>query len=238
MYKPKKAFLSASLNPAVLSLSLLLWAFLCFGEYRWEVRNPLLFSVCFGNGRFVTVGDSGCILMNIPDGGKEIWTKCSSGTSVLLNCVSYSQDWNTFVAVGNSGVIMASSDGINWTRQYSGTNRNLLTVSYDKGMFLAAGSDATVLVCSDISTGVAWRQTHDTDFSRKQNKLVAQSNPSICEYGKITLYTLSGRKVLAVFRFSSRRRVLIDHGNMSSGSYMMMSGDKQASASLNLDYRQ
>ena len=48
-----------------------------------------------------------------------------------------------FVAVGNNGLIMTSSNGANWTVQNSGTNASLKSVAYGYGEYIAV--EAAVL---------------------------------------------------------------------------------------------
>jgi hypothetical protein len=60
-----------------------------------------------------------------------------------------------YVAVGQEGTVVTSSDGINWTVQDSGQLNNLLSVTYGSAGFLAVGPNGTVLTSPD---GVNWTQ--------------------------------------------------------------------------------
>jgi hypothetical protein len=60
----------------------------------------------------------------------------------------------SFVAVGGSGTILTSPDGVNWTARTSGTSNWLLGVVYGNGLFVAVGRVlCTILTSPD---GVNW----------------------------------------------------------------------------------
>jgi hypothetical protein len=66
----------------------------------------------------------------------------------------------TFVAVGDSGTILTSPDGVTWTIATSGTNSDLSGVTYDNGIFVALGKNkghpttgGTILTSPD---GLTW----------------------------------------------------------------------------------
>ena len=61
-----------------------------------------------------------------------------------------------FVAVGGSGTILTSSDGISWTSRTSGTSKDLKGISYGNNIFLAANN--IVLSSSD---GQSWNTTRE-----------------------------------------------------------------------------
>lgn len=77
-----------------------------------------LWSVCYGNGRFVAVGTGGTILTS-PDG--LTWTSQASGTTNWLVAVANCD--GRFIAVGDQGIILTSSDGVTWTQRASGGPR-------------------------------------------------------------------------------------------------------------------
>ncbi len=56
-----------------------------------------------------------------------------------------------YVAVGSSGTVSTSTDGVHWTPQTSGTHASLHSVVYDE--FVAVGDSGTILTSPD---GVAW----------------------------------------------------------------------------------
>lgn len=57
-----------------------------------------------------------------------------------------------FVAVGEKGVIVTSSDGVTWVNRASGTSVWLLAVTWAQGFYLAVGDNGTLLASSDAVT--------------------------------------------------------------------------------------
>ena len=78
-----------------------------------------------------------------------------------LNSVAYGN--NTFVAVGDSSTILASTDGITWTTRTSGTTNALHGVTNGNNTFVVVGECGTVLTSQD---GMTWiRRTSNTTSS-------------------------------------------------------------------------
>ena len=81
----------------------------------------------------------------------DLWVKGDSGTTTDLYGLVYGQ--GMFVAVGYSGVILTSPDGVAWANQSSGTSNDLHGATYANNMFLAVGNSGTILTSPD---GIAW----------------------------------------------------------------------------------
>ncbi len=60
----------------------------------------------------------------------------------------------TFVAVGDSGTILTSPDGITWDNMTSGTSNTLYGITYANSTFVAVGESGTILTSSD--NGASW----------------------------------------------------------------------------------
>lgn len=76
-----------------------------------------------------------------------------------LSAITYGN--GTYVAVGSNGAIMTSRDGINWTRQYSGTNEHLFGVAYGNGVFVVTGNAVTLTSTNGFNwTLGSWRTWH------------------------------------------------------------------------------
>ncbi len=87
------------------------------------------------------------------------WTARLKGLPIALNDVVWSGE--TFIAVGEDGVILTSPDGIDWVQQTSGTRAGLNAVtSYGADIFIV-GQDATVLRSTDH--GESWTVKHSED---------------------------------------------------------------------------
>jgi hypothetical protein len=88
-------------------------------------------------------------------GGRGVgttWTLRFQGFNDL-NGVIYGN--NTFVAVGDYGIILTSPDGVTWTSRGSWTSRWLFGVTYGNNTFVAVGEGGTILTSPD---GVSWTQ--------------------------------------------------------------------------------
>ena len=58
-----------------------------------------------------------------------------------------------YVAVGGSGTILTSSDGISWTSRTSGISNSFYGVTYANSTFVAVGDSGTIITSSD---GTSW----------------------------------------------------------------------------------
>ena len=65
-----------------------------------------------------------------------------AGAPATLNAVTYGG--GLFVAVGESGAILTSTDGGGWTLRESGVNTSLKTICFGNGLFVAGGSPVWV----------------------------------------------------------------------------------------------
>jgi hypothetical protein len=59
---------------------------------------------------------------------------------------------STFIAVGNAGNFITSSDGTMWTKRNSGTKKHLRGITYGNGKFVMVGNAGTILTSPDSKT--------------------------------------------------------------------------------------
>lgn len=83
--------------------------------------------------------------------GLDTWTKIPSG--VGLNLYGVAHGAGQFVAVGQSGGILVSSNGNDWAGAVSGVASNLFGVTHADGVFVAVGQDG--LICRSTN-GLDW----------------------------------------------------------------------------------
>jgi hypothetical protein len=82
----------------------------------------------------------------------DFWPPSTPQTQYTLNGVTFSANQGEFVAVGDVGTILNSSDGVNWNIQSSGTVNWLNGVTYGD-TFESVGGFGTILTSSD---GASW----------------------------------------------------------------------------------
>ena len=124
----------------------------------WNATEPVvtsrLNSVATNNSSSVAVGDGAVILLN--EGSAEWTQQDPAGVTVNLTSVLYAQ--GQFTAVGETGTILTSPDGITWTAQVSGTSENLLSVGYGNftagGYWAAVGESGGIFV--SVDNGLSW----------------------------------------------------------------------------------
>lgn len=110
-------------------------------------------AVTFGSNQFVAVGDTDGTVSTIltsPDGvnwtrrtptsGAKNLTGVTAGTQV--SGATYS---NVFYAVGETGTILKSTDGVTWSSAISNTTSNLNAIAYANYTFVAVGETGTVV---------------------------------------------------------------------------------------------
>ena len=115
-----------------------------------------MYGVTSGNNIIVIVGDNGTIFTSVNGSN---WVDTSTGSDNLRDVV-YSDSLGLFVAVGQSGSVLTSSDdGATWTSQTSTTTENLNGIIWnsDAEEFIITGENNVVLQSSD---GITWTSTN------------------------------------------------------------------------------
>jgi predicted RecA/RadA family phage recombinase len=124
---------------------------------RTSAADNQWFSVCYGNGLFVAVSNTGTgnRVMTSPDG--ITWTSRTSATDNNWRGVCYGN--GLFVAVSYSGTgnrVMTSSDGITWTSRTSAIDNEWRGVCYGNGLFVAVSSTGTGNRVMTSPDGITW----------------------------------------------------------------------------------
>lgn len=113
------------------------------------------------NNRRIVVGSTTSqtgFIATSTDGENWSYSIPISPVPTSLNSVAWNGSTGSpvYVAVGNSGIIMRSTDGITWTHSSSGTSQNLLGVYYSGFVWVAVGARGTVLTSYN---GITWNAT-------------------------------------------------------------------------------
>lgn len=139
--------------------------------------------------RWVAVGDGGASFIST-DAGAATWSPGTIYDSVKPALRSVMQTAGTFWAVGDTGTIQSSTDGITWTIRTSNTTNNLRNITYGNGLFLAVGDAGTIITSTD---GVTWIvRTSNTSENLRQVSSMLATFVAVGDNGAIVTSTDQG----------------------------------------------
>jgi surface protein len=117
---------------------------------RTSAANKEWFSVAYGNGLFVAVGNNG--LMISLDG--ITWTNINGIPNNIWLSVAYGN--GLWVAVSYNGNVMTSTDGTTWTLRTSAAGNIWRSVAYGNGLWVAVTADAVINSVMTSPDGITW----------------------------------------------------------------------------------
>lgn len=127
----------------------------------WTSDISTIFTPDSANSFLTIVGEDGFIATS-NDGA--VWVKQGSNTTndlynltVIPDLLSSSVTTNTIdcvLVVGQNGTILTSANGIGWSRQNSGTNADLKSITWSVDCIIAVGRNGTILRSTDRLTWV------------------------------------------------------------------------------------
>ncbi len=106
-------------------------------------------SIIFAEGKFLAVGDAGTISSSI-DG--YVW---NLGIGNGADNYGVAQSPMTIAIAADAGVVLTSSNGSNWVQRTTPTTKNLHTIHYADGLFVAGGRKGTIITSPDA---IAWTE--------------------------------------------------------------------------------
>ena len=111
---------------------------------NWVARNSGtvagLNGITYGNGSYVAVGNG--VVLNSADATN--WNVIREGN--WLNAIAFGT--NLFVAVGDNGLIISSTNLAQWQTNFVSTSDSLYGVTYGDDQFVAVGNDSTIVRAS------------------------------------------------------------------------------------------
>jgi hypothetical protein len=146
----------------------------CVGPATWtQAGTPSflgsdIFDVCYGDSKFVAVGDNGKIAYSA-DG--NVWTQASAPSFGTTPIQGVDYIGGKFVAVGWSGKIAYSADGDTWTQASTpsfGTSI-IYGVGFGNNTFVAVGFGGKIAYSIDANT---WNQSQNTSTVIGLNSVV------------------------------------------------------------------
>jgi hypothetical protein len=141
---------------------------------EWNLRYTVPYSgltgICFGNGKYVSVGEN--IIVTSVDGIN--WTKINN-ENLRLKDITFGN--GIFVAAGYGGIIATSKDGVEWILRTSGANSDLNGIVFGGGLFAAVGNDGCILTGYDgVEWEVSFYANNLSDVCYAENKYAAVGN--------------------------------------------------------------
>ena len=132
-----------------------------FPQTSWEWQNPvptgngLTAARYISGGTCVVVGENATVLRTVDNGMKWEVLSCAANRSATLNALDFA-DSSFGIAVGDSGVMLKSTDGGRlWTPLYGGTMASLRGIDMiDHANAVAVGTNGTILTTRD--GGALW----------------------------------------------------------------------------------
>lgn len=116
-----------------------------------------------GAPRYVRVGEGGAVATS-ETGASGSWTSQTSGTVNMLNFVIYDSYTSKYWAVGASGTMLSSSDGVTWSAvslPVDVATDNLTGIATDgAGTFVVSNSSGGNRQLYSTNSGVSWSVTN------------------------------------------------------------------------------
>ncbi|TVR52258.1 MAG: DUF2341 domain-containing protein, partial [Puniceicoccaceae bacterium] len=91
----------------------------------------------------------------VQEDGFAEWERVSTGTDARLNDILF-HPGQGFIAVGDEGTILVSSDGSSWTTAASGTGQALRAVATNGSKYVAVGGDYLEGIVLESADGQTW----------------------------------------------------------------------------------
>ena len=126
---------------------------------NWQDSTPIpgfvFLGVCYGQGKYIAVGNSGAISLISSSTDGMNWTgNHLSAPANNVRAVTYAN--RRFVAVGDGGIIYVSENGNNWVFFASNaTGQTLYSITYCYPYFIAVGDQTTIVISED---GYYWEE--------------------------------------------------------------------------------
>lgn len=122
----------------------------------WTIRPQLSFQIyadiAYGDGKYVAIlGNDNKVIRSTDQGFN--WISIDLGAAGAMYAIIYAN--SEFVAVGNNGHIITSTDGLTWNTHESGTNQHLKDITYSSYTgFVAVGANGAIVTSADSQTWV------------------------------------------------------------------------------------
>ena len=139
----------------------------------WTKLTPftsaVITGIAYGNGKFLAVDSNGLLWScNLVPYGE--WSNIYT-TTIQLEGIRFIND--RFFAVGDSGYLAYSIDGISWQELNSNTTNGLIDITYGQGKYVAIGLNGAMVYSLN---GQEWYDNTDTSFTTSYRHIAYGKN--------------------------------------------------------------
>jgi hypothetical protein len=185
-----------------------------------------LWAVIHADNKFVAVGQKWSVFtIEDPSAAEAAWTGRNSTLTWTSNFQAqnfYAIAWSgtRFVAVGNSGQSIHSTNGETWVAQVINSSVTFRGIAYGDGQFIAVGNDASSSRMYTSPDGITW-----TDHSSRISSVFGNNTIQGIEYGD-GLWVIVGHNARLILSQNAVDWVLRDTG--FTGNFLSVAyGDGQ-----------
>lgn len=181
----------------------------------WTVRETSVpggfDGVAFLDNEFVAVGTR---VATSTDGTN--WTdKGDPGASLI----AITRAMGTYVAVGNNGAILSSTNLMNWTHHWSGTRQILKGVAFVNDRFVVTGYGGTVILSGYLSSSPASILASPTNLELEWG---GSGTLSVIAEGRFPLSYQWFKDGMAISGATSDTLEILDGGQLGAGTYYVV----------------
>lgn len=140
---------------------------------NWTKLTPftsgVITGIAYGNGKFLAVDSNGLLWScNATPYGE--WSNIYT-TTIQLEGIRFIND--RFFAVGDSGYLAYSIDGVNWQELNSNTTKSLIDITYGQGKYIAIGLDGAMVYSLNAQE---WYDNTDLSFTASYRHIAYGKN--------------------------------------------------------------
>jgi hypothetical protein len=158
------------------------WGYKYTQDYANGVSGLTYRSLVFASNRFVAPGDSYVMTYDVTNPGWNIYSTVADS----WNDIAYGN--NTFVAVGESGLIIKSTDAKTWSQSAARGNIHR-AITFGKGYFVEGFGNASATYVATSTDGVTWANTTIAGLTNPPTSLAFGKNTFVMSHNSKIMYS-------------------------------------------------
>lgn len=149
-------------SPAVIGTPRLLGPTIGWKDDALALTTQNLLSIAFGNNIYVTVGNAASVFAApfsyTSPGGVTGWSPATTLPAGLTNLTSVIHDGASFIALGDNGSIIRSTDGLTWeaATAIAGPPATMNALTVGAGAYVAVGNSGEIYTNTTADISAAW----------------------------------------------------------------------------------